>query len=120
MNFLVDNWYILIAAAAVIAFAAILIYNFVKYPRSEQLKKVQQWLLYAVTEAEMALGGGTGQLKLRYVYNMFITRFPAISKVISFDTFSSLVDKALEKMRYLLETNDSVKKLVQEEISYGD
>ena len=114
MNFLVDNWYILIAAAAVIAFAAILIYNFIKFPRSKQLEKLQEWLLYAVTEAEKALGSGTGQLKLRFVYDMFVTKFPALSRVISFELFSSLVDKALEKMNNLLSSNEKIKEYVEE------
>jgi len=86
---------------------------FVKLPRGEQIKKVQEWLLWAVTEAEKQFGGGTGQIKLRYVYDLFVVRFPVIAKIISFDTFSDMVDAALEKMRKLLETNQQVEMYVE-------
>ncbi|MFR6482019.1 MAG: hypothetical protein ACLUPD_10785 [Anaerotignum faecicola] len=47
---------------------------------AEQREKVKEWLLLAVTEAEKELGSGTGQLKLRYVYDLFLRRFPAVAK----------------------------------------
>lgn len=83
-------------------------------PRPEQLAKVKEWLLYAVIKAEKELGGGTGQVKLRYVYDMFVIRFPALSKLISFEMFSQMVDEALERMRKLLENSSSVEQYVKE------
>ena len=68
--------------------------------------------MYAVTEAEIDLGGGTGQLKLRMVYDMFVSRFPSIAKIVSFATFSVWVDDALVVMRSLLEKNEAVQTLV--------
>lgn len=112
MNFLVDNWPLLIAGIAVIVAAASWIRNFIKLPRAEQIAKIKEWLLWAVTQAEKALGGGTGELKLRYVYDLFVTKFPVAAKVISFAVFSSLVDEALEKMRELLETNENIEAYV--------
>ena len=44
MEFLINNWYLLVAAIAVITVAAIAIYNFAKKPRAEQLTKIQEWL----------------------------------------------------------------------------
>lgn len=115
MDFLIENWPLLVALVAVIATAAYSFYNFIKLPRDKQLSKIQEWLLWAVTEAEKQFGGGTGQLKLRYVYDLFLTRFPAIAKLIPFELFSQMVDNALEKMRKLLETNDQVDAYVHEE-----
>lgn len=112
MSFLVNNWYLLVAAAAIITIVVMTIYNFIKKPRSEQLEKMQEWLLWAVTEAEKELGGGTGQLKLRYVYDLFVNRFPDLAEFITFETFSSKVDEALIKMRHLLETNKNIEKYV--------
>lgn len=113
MNFLIENWYIIVAMVAVallgIAFAA----RFAYLPTEKQLEKVREWLLWAVTEAETALGGGTGQLKLRYVYDLFVQRFAWLAKVISFEKFSDFVDEALEEMWKMLETNESAKKLVE-------
>lgn len=115
MDFLIENWPLLVALVAVIATAAYSFYNFIKLPRDKQLSKIQEWLLWAVTEAEKQFGGGTGQLKLRYVYDLFLTRFPAIAKLIPFELFSQMVDNALEKMRKLLETNNQVDAYVHEE-----
>ena len=58
-------------------------------------QKVLNWLVWAVGQAEQEFGGGTGQLKLRSVYNQFIKMFPKLSAVITFNRFSELVDKAL-------------------------
>lgn len=117
MNFIVDNWAIIIAALAVLGTAVMFVINFFQKPTPEQLRQVREWLLFAVTEAEKALGSGTGKLKLRYVYDMFITKFEFISKLISFDKFSELVDQALEEMKKLLESNKSVQAYVGVETS---
>lgn len=108
MEFLVENWYLLIAAAAIIVVAGVGIYTFLKKPTSEQLKAVKEWLLFAVTEAEKKLGGGTGEIKLRYVYDMFVGKFGFLAEIISFETFSALVDEALEEMREMLKNNEAV------------
>ena len=72
------------------------------------VKKLKEWLIYAVAAAEKELGGGTGQLKLREVYDKFIDKFPILAKLISFSSFSKLVDKALEKLKELLEKNEDI------------
>ena len=115
MEFLIENWPLLIAAVAVIAVAATYLINFFKMPGNAQLQKVKEWLLFAVTQAEKELGGGTGQIKLRYVYDMFVMKFPTLVKFISFETFSFMVDEALDKMRHLLETNQKVEAYVEGE-----
>lgn len=79
------------------------------------LNKVREWLLYAVTKAEKELGGGTGQIKLRYVYDMFVTRFAWLARVISFEAFSMMVDEALERMKKMLESNKAMQTLVSGE-----
>ena len=65
-----------------------------------------------VLKAEKELGSGTGQIKLRYVYDMFISRFGWVAKVIPFPTFSAFVDEALDKMRDMLADNDKLKAYV--------
>lgn len=88
---------------------------FVKMPSDKQLNKVREWLLYAVTKAEKELGGGTGQIKLRYVYDMFVARFTWLARVISFEAFSIMVDEALERMKKMLESNKAMQTLVSGE-----
>lgn len=113
MDFLINYWWTIVVGIAAIAVVVYAIYAFTKRPTSEQIQKVKEWLLYAVTEAEKELGGGTGQIKLRYVYDMFLSKFPFLTKVISFDMFSTLVDEVLEKFRTLLETNPKLKDYVE-------
>lgn len=84
---IMENWYLLVAAVVVAALAAAAAARFLEMPSAEQREKVKEWLLWAVTEAEKELGSGTGQLKLRQVYDLFLQRFPAIAKRISFETF---------------------------------
>lgn len=74
-------------------------------------QKVKNWLVWAVSVAESELGSGTGQLKLRNVYNMFILRFPKLSMIITFARFSELVDDALEIMREMLK-NDKIANII--------
>lgn len=103
---LAENWYLALTAVVMVVMAVVLVGSFVKLPTKEQIAKIKEWLLYAVTEAEKELGGGTGQLKLRQVYDLFVQRFPAVAAVVSFDTFSLWVDEALEQMREMLTKNE--------------
>ena len=112
MKFIIENWFMIVALAAVVAAGGYAVYTFTKMPSDKQMKKVREWLLYAVTKAEKKLGGGTGKIKLRYVYDMFVTRFTWIAKVIPFEVFSEMVDDALEEMRKMLEENKAVQELV--------
>lgn len=65
-------------------------------------QKVRNWLVWAVGKAEQEFGSGTGQLKLRSVYNQFIARFPKLSTFITFRRFSALVDEALNILSDIL------------------
>lgn len=115
MEQIINNWHIIVAAVALLAVSAVLIYRFAKQPRPDQLAKVREWLLYAVTAAEKELGGGTGKLKLRQVYDLFVVRFPWLAPVVSFELFSELVDDALDEMREMLSNNKAVAALVEGE-----
>lgn len=72
----------------------------------------RNWLVFAVSEAEKALGGGTGKLKLRYAYNIAIKYFPTLTKMIPFSVFSAMVDKALETMRLMIDTNKAISDVI--------
>jgi len=75
------------------------------------IDKIKSWLLWAVTQAEKEFGGGTGKLKLAYVYDMFIAKFPKLQAIIPFAVFSALVDEALVLMREMLK-NDKIQAFV--------
>ena len=108
MQFIINNWYIILAVLAILAASWIAVYRYFKLPSEEQIEKVRNWLLWAVTEAERELGGGTGKLKLRQVYDLFVSRFPWLAPVVSFQRFAELVDDALDEMRKLLKDNRAV------------
>ena len=113
MNFLLENWFLIIVAVAILIVSGYTLYCFVKMPKDSQLKQLREWLLYAVAEAERELGSGTGQLKLRYVYDMFILRFGALAKIISFEAFSLMVDEALDKFKEMLANNTAVANYIE-------
>lgn len=114
MEFLVSNWMLIVALIAAVAVGGYAVYAFVKRPTTEQISKVKEWLLYAVTAAEKELGSGTGQIKLRYVYDMFIAKFPYLVKLIPFETFSILVDEALDKFRGMLDSNTNLQNYIEQ------
>jgi len=116
MEFITDNWYIILAAIAAVVVLVYLVVKFFKFPRAEQINKIKEWLLFAVTQAEKEFGSGTGQLKLRYVYDMFVAKFPFLVKFVSFEFFSNLVDDVLVKFKDMFKSNVAVQSYVNSNI----
>ena len=108
ITFICDYWYIVIAVVAVLTVSGILVYSFIKIPPNQQIAKMQEWLLYAVIAAERELGSGTGKIKLRMVYDMFLGRFPSLANIFSFEAFSGFIDTALDEMEHLLKNNSNL------------
>lgn len=81
---------------------------FIKLPNSKKVANLKEWLKLAVVEAEKTLGNGTGQLKLRYVYDQAVKQFPWVVSLVSFETFSLWVDEALDWMEQELEQNKKI------------
>lgn len=115
LNWIVSNWYLLVAAFAVLFLAFFAARVFVKLPTATQISTLKEWLKYAVTMAEKELGNGTGQLKLRMVYDLFTDKFLGLSSFISFDTFSGYVDEALEWLNAQLSSNKAMSAYVSGE-----
>lgn len=67
IEFISENWAFIVLAIAAIAVGVVFAIRFFKSSKEEQMKKIREWLVYATTIAEKELGGGTGQLKLRFV-----------------------------------------------------
>ena len=76
----------------------------------------KNWLVWAVAEAEAMLGSKTGQLKLRYVYDLAVVRFPIMSKLLPFGIFSKLVDAALDVMNDMITNNSSIAEAIMNQI----
>lgn len=110
---MMENIAVIIGICCVIGVIGFGIYQFIKLEKDKQLEIVKEWLLLAVVEAEKKLGGGTGQIKLRYVYDMFIEKFKFLALMITFEQFSIMVDTALDKMRLMLSSNEKLKDYVE-------
>ena len=98
----IDYWFVIVAAIVVVVVIILAIIKFAKTPHAEQLNKIKQWLLWAVIKAEAEFGSKTGQIKLSYVYDAFVARFPWLAKIVPFALFSDKVKEALEIMEDLL------------------
>lgn len=95
---------------------AVILIGIIIYLVCNQKAKIIEWLKWAVAEAEKLLGSGTGQLKLRQVYNWFCEQFSFISAIVPFKVFSAWVDVALQTLDKWLDEN----KQVSAYISGGD
>lgn len=107
-----DNIMMIILIVVVLCAIAYCIYEFYNLGKEKQIEMVKEWLLLAVLEAERALGSNTGRIKLKYVYDLFITKFKFLSLIISFNQFSLLVDDALEEMRDIISNNKQVEQYI--------
>lgn len=114
-NWITEYWSVLVGVAVILYIAGFAIVKFAGLPTKEQVARIKEWLKYAVTCAEQDLGSGTGQLKLRTVYDMFLTKFPVTGKFVSFEMFSAWVDDALVWMRQQLEQNVKIAQIVSNE-----
>lgn len=116
-DWLVENWFLVVLLIACVATVISLIIRFLGLPTEEQKGKVKEWLIWACVEAEKALQSGTGQLKLREVYNRFcaVPAFTWVARVVSFESFSDWVSDALLTMKEMLISNATLAEYV-----YGD
>ena len=87
--------------------------DFSKKDKNEKLQIIKNWLLVAIAEAEKIYGAKTGSLKLSYVYDLFIQRMPELAEVISFETFSSIVDEVLETFKKMAKSNKAVQTYIE-------
>ena len=115
LEFLALHWQVIVGAVIIVLTGIITFVRFNKKSAQEQINQVKEWLLYAVMAAEKELGSGTGAIKLRFVYDMFVTKFPLMVALIPFSTFSEFVDEALDKFKDLLATSPQLQLYVQQQ-----
>lgn len=110
MEYLVENWYWIVGLAALVAVVICMVFRFLGMPTEKQKAKVKEWLKWACIEAEQELKSGTGQLKLRKVWNMFcaVPAFTWVARVISFEQFSEWLSDALLEAKKMLISNNSL------------
>ncbi len=69
----------------------------------------KEWLVWAVAEAESVFGSKTGELKLRYAYNLAVKQYPILAKIIPFAIFKKIIDAALKVMEDMVKNNKPIK-----------
>lgn len=109
---MMNNNILLIIIALLIL--CVCIYFFLNLSKEKQMQIIKEWLLLAVIRAEKELGGGTGQIKLRFVYDLFLDKFKVVSYIISFDQFSKLVDESLDIMKTMISINKNVENYISQ------
>ena len=114
MGWLIENWCVLVGLICLSAFVVYCAYTFFGMPTAKQKQKVKEWLVWACIEAEKKLQSGTGQLKLREVWNLFcsVPSFSWFAKIVSFEVFSDWVSEALSEVKKMLIKNDTLAEYV--------
>lgn len=117
VDWIIANWFLIVALAAGLGVSVWAVIRFTGLPTEKQKVKIREWLIWACIEAERELQSGTGQLKLREVWNKFcgIPVFATAAKFISFEMFSEWVKDALVKAKEMLVKNENLASYV-----YGD
>lgn len=113
INFIAENWFLIVFALVAIIFVTCSIIRFIHMPTAKQIENLMEWLKIAVVEAEKQFQSGTGQLKLRAVYESAVIAFPWIAKYMTFEKFSQLVDIALVWMREQIEQNEKIREYIE-------
>ena len=114
MTWLIENWMVVFGLAVAVIIAVLVVYRFFGLPTAKQVEKIKEWLIWACIEAERALQSGTGQLKLRQVYDMFcaVPAFTWVAKLISFELFSEWVSDALATAKEMMINNKALAEYV--------
>lgn len=107
-----DTFTTILVTIIVICVIGLCIYGLFRKGKERQVEIILEWLLLAVIKAEKELGSGTGQIKLRFVYDLFIDKFKVVSYFISFSQFSMLVDQALDTMKDMVSNNKKVEEYI--------
>lgn len=98
MQFVVNNWALIVAFICVIIVAVQRITEFVALPTSKKMNEVKAILLEWVRSAESELGNKTGAFKLAQVYQKFCKAYPYLKKWFPIEKFDFLVKEALNAM----------------------
>lgn len=114
MEWLIENWFLIVALLSCGAVGIWLVIRFLSMPTEKQKEKIKEWMKWACIEAERALQSGTGQLKLREVWNMFcaVPAFTWVARIISFEVFSIWVSEALAEVKQMLISNKALAEYV--------
>ena len=113
MEWLIENWYVIVGLMATTSFITYKIVVFIKMPHADKRQLLMSALQGMVAEAERELGKSTGVLKLRKVYSQALAVFPWIAEVYTFEQFEGLVNQALDWMKEQASKNPAFKEYIE-------
>lgn len=99
-----NSFEVLWVMAILLVAVVILSVRFFTQPKGERKKELVRWLGRIVILAEAKYGSKKGQLKLAYVYDTFLKKYPALAFFITKKQFEKLVDEALEMTKETINT----------------
>ena len=102
MEFLIQNWDLVLVVVCAIGGLGFMVYKYLTLPTSKKKESIRKNLLNLVIEAERLYGSKKGKEKFQFVYGMLSTTFIWL-KFIPVSVIEELVDEALDEMRELLE-----------------
>lgn len=92
---------------------ALSISDFIHKSKEEKIDILVNWAKKAVYEAEEYFGGGTGALKLAFVYNKAVEQFPWFAKLLTYEEFNEQIIKpSLEWLNEQIAKNPNIKQLL--------
>ena len=109
MEWMAQNWFNVVGLLIIAVGAIFYGKKYMEKDKEQKISAIKEWLKYAVTVTEKALGEKTGKLKLQMIWSMATAQFPFITKLLTFEQFSDLVDDALAWMKTQLETNPNIR-----------
>lgn len=112
LEFIVNYWYLIVTAIAMVIVAISFVIDFIKKSPKERLECVKQWAVYACAMAEAHLGSNTGQMKMKETYDMFLAKFPSLAQQISYETYKNIAEQALLELKEMLKTNPNTQNVI--------
>lgn len=109
MEWLANNWILVISGIAILVMSTLIVIDFIKMPKAKQRESLKKLLRALVVKAELEFGSGTGELKLAQVYAWAVAEYPWVAVLLTYEQFDEYVKNALEWMKKQLETNPSFK-----------
>ena len=107
MTVLLGNWELILFIILLVVVGIFKVNSFLKNPSAKRQELILTWLVQAVTVAENKFGSKTGQIKLSYVYHLFLEKYGFLGMFVSQEIFEKLVNKAIVIMEETLKQKNN-------------
>ena len=102
MTVLLANWELILFVILLVVVAVLKVIKFFRTPSEKRQELMLTWLIQAVALAENKFGSKTGQIKLSYVYHLFLEKYGFLAMFMTQEIFEELVNRAIRIMEETL------------------